>query len=283
MGIGYQRRDEEIIDYQLWQLKGIGRPIRGPRQGSLFPDKYATCVGAAQTFGCYVEQPFPALLSKSINIPVLNFGVAGAGPSFFIKNNSFLRYINNGRFAVVQVLSGRSVSNSLFKSNGGEMLTRLTDGVTKGAQPMYQDMLDMKDMELIARISEETKRAWIEDTIRLLQAIRVPKVLLWLSKREPAYQPGFTKVIDFFGAFPQLVDEPMLEAVKPHADYYVAHVSDEGLPQKLFSRHTGKPASIQMRKDLSGKEKKYNNYYPSPEMHKGVSEKLTELIEGAGL
>lgn len=281
MGIGYQRRDEEIIDYQLWQLKGIKRPIRGPQQENLVSDQYGACIGAAQTFGCYVEQPFPVLLSESINIPILNFGVAGAGPSFFIRNNSFLRYVNDGRFAVVQVMSGRSVSNSLFKSNGGEMLTRQKDGVTKGAQPMYQDLLDTKNMELIMRVHEETKQAWIEETIVLLNAIRVPKVLLWFSKRNPSYQPGFEKVIDFFGAFPQLVDKPMLDAVKPYSDYYVEHVSDEGLPQKLFSRYTGEPTSIQMRKDLSGKEKEFNNYYPSPEMHKGVSEKLIQLIEGA--
>jgi hypothetical protein len=53
-------------------------------------------------------------------------------------------------------------------------------------------------------------------------------------------------------------------------------VSSRGLPQPLFSRFTGEPASIEYRADLGGGTDRFNRYYPSPEMQVDAAEALVE-------
>src|SRR4051812_38859842 len=108
----YQDRDHEVIDYRLYELRGTRYRIRGPRPVSFEPGEYFTSVGAAQTFGCFCEEPYPVLLGEGLGLSPLNFGFAGAGPRYFLSQLSLLDYIDSGRFAVVQVMSGRSEDNS---------------------------------------------------------------------------------------------------------------------------------------------------------------------------
>ncbi len=70
MGYGYQKRDFEYVDYQLWEMDGVKQPFRGPRPESLTKNQYFVCMGGAQTFGCYCAKPFPTLLSEKLNFNV---------------------------------------------------------------------------------------------------------------------------------------------------------------------------------------------------------------------
>ena len=54
----YQARDEEVIDYSMTELPGTQHLIRGPLP-DLSKGNYITCLGAAQTFGCFCETPYP--------------------------------------------------------------------------------------------------------------------------------------------------------------------------------------------------------------------------------
>lgn len=277
MGEGYQKRDHEIIDYELWRIDGIGRPLRGPPQD--LRGGFVTALGAAQTFGCYAERPYPALLGEALRTPVLNFGVAGAGPAFFTSRGAFLRHVNRGRSAIVQLMSARSVSNRLFESRGGEMLVRRSDGVTLGAAPMYRELLASRDYRLISDVLHETRHRWVVETADLLDRIEVPTTLLWFSVRAPGYAARLDDVHAFFGDFPQLVNREMVDLVRPFADCYVEVVTADGLPQTLRSRFTGEPVSIEKRADLGGATKAANDYYPSPEMHRVAA---AALLEDAG-
>ncbi|MBN1768121.1 MAG: hypothetical protein JW842_06380, partial [Prolixibacteraceae bacterium] len=137
MGSGYQKRDFEVIDYNLYHLPKIKHPLRGPANNKLKKNNYICCIGAAQTFGCYVDEPYPYLIQKELNISTLNLGFSGAGPSFFLNKKHYLRYINNGKFAILQVLSGRSESNSLLLSRNGKGMLEL-NGESMPAAKAYQ-------------------------------------------------------------------------------------------------------------------------------------------------
>src|SRR4051812_30999395 len=102
---GYARDDWNAIDYRMWRLSTKLPPLRGPEIGPLSPGGYGAVLGAAQAFGRFCPKPFPALLSERIGMPVLNLGLAGAGPRMFMRNN-FLDVINDAAFVVVQVMSG---------------------------------------------------------------------------------------------------------------------------------------------------------------------------------
>ena len=272
---GYQDRDAEIVDYQLADLAGVGPGIRGPIP-PLDAGGYFTCLGAAQTFGALVERPFPTLLSEELDLPVLNLGVAGAGPRYFVEHPVLVDHANAGRLAIVQVMSGRSEDNERFRSGGLELLT-LPDGSRLGAEPAYRRLIDEESEATVRTIVEQTRMNWIASYRTLFSVLAVPTVLLWFSTREPAYTPAYGNVHDMFGAFPQLVDATMLAEIRGLADGYVEVVSSRGRPQRLLSRFTGKPVSITGRTDLGSRHLEYNTYYPTPEMHLDASRSLVPV------
>ena len=297
---GYQERDQDIVDYQMYSLGETGLWFRGPEIESLEKGEYFVCIGAAQTFGCFCEKPFPLLLQEELNLPGLNLGYGGAGPYFFLKYPKLFDYINRGKFVIVQVMSGRSESNSLFDSGGLEFLTRHSDGVRLGADAAYRQVLEgdrlwqkvpigQKYVRRATRIFgkmrakrlvTETRSNWIKNYRSLLSQIAVPKILFWFSKRLPDYQERYNNLSALFNEFPQLVKLKMVKEIGDFSDEYVECVSKRGSPQPLFSRFTGKLTTVDPacdRQDLGGQIWTHNTYYPSPEMHLDAARVLSPV------
>ena len=293
---GYQQRDREVVDYRMYELPGTGLQFRGPPLLIDAPGSYFTCIGAAQTFGCFCERPFPALLAERLGLPALNLGYGGAGPEFFDRHRSLLTYINRSKFVVIQVMSGRSQSNSVFDCRGLEYGIRRSDGVAIGADALYSQLLGgptantglpalvrkavARSMSLprTLRVIAETRRAWIQSSERLLAGITVPTILFWFSKRAPAYRTGVRNLEALFGEFPQLVNQVMVDLVRSRCDDYVECISARGSPQRLYSRFTGRPVTVDPaddRPDLAvGRAWTHNRYYPSAEMHEDAADAL---------
>jgi hypothetical protein len=272
-GMAYQERDHEIIDYKLYQDKKTGLWLRGPEPERLERGRYIACVGGAQTFGCFCENPFTRLLQQALGVPVVNFGIGGAGPSFFLQNEKVFGILNEAACTIVQVMSGRSESNSVFYTGGLAYITRRSDGRRLGARKAYQSLLRQKIIlgrKDLKRIISETRDNWVQNYRSLFEKIDVPVVLLWFAMREPDFRERYLHVSTLLGKFPHLVNREMMEAIKDGADAYVHCVTDRGNPQRLISRFTGKPVKVdpgRPRKDLKGRHWSHNFYYPSPEMH----------------
>lgn len=298
---GYQARDYEVVDYRMFELDDTGLSFRGPRPEGLESGNYFTCLGAAQTLGCFCEEPFPCLISKKLGIPALNLGYGGAGPEFFARNESLDDYINGGKFVVLQVMSGRSQSNSMFETRGLEYMVRRSDGAVLGADEAYRDLIygprflrrrpfrwvtrrlaPFITERKVRRVVGETRLAWIESHRALLARLEVPTVFFWFSKRHPAYAESFKNRTTLFGEFPQLVNPEMVAAVRELCDHYVECVTDRGSPQPLVSRFSGERVTADPaldRPDFGGELWTHNFYYPSPEMHHDAAEALVPVCE----
>jgi Domain of unknown function (DUF6473) len=306
---GYQRRDAEVVDYRMHELAGTRLSFRGPAPDTLASGDYFTCLGAAQTFGCFCERPYPTLLAEQLGLPALNLGYGGAGPEFFDRHESLDRYINGGKFLVLQVMSGRSQSNSLFDCRGLEYLVQRSDGAPISAYDGYWNLINgvpaargrvlwrrvlrraLPKLVLprlfaaprVRRVLQETRRGWVESYARLLARIEVPVVLFWFSKRAPAYVEGFTSVDALFAEFPHMVNDAMVGEVRGRCEAYVECVTQRGSPQPLRSRITGAPVTVDPaldRPDLGGGAPwTHNEYYPSPEMHEDAAVSLLPACE----
>jgi uncharacterized protein DUF6473 len=264
---GYQQVDWKIADYMMYRLPGFPLDLRGPGSQQLIPKGYIACVGAAQTFGRFCQEPFPHLLSQRLRVPVVNFGFAGAGPGFFLRHPQLIQCMNDSRLVIVQVMSARSEDNALFESGGLEYLTIRSTGERMGAQLAYRGLLESGDIQWVKSIIVETRANWITSYQQLLSQIRVPVMLFWFSVREPEYLEKYDDVEGLLGRFPHLVNREMVEIVRSQCDAYVQCVTDRGLPQRLRSRFTGRPAPVPVRADLGRWWQAENRYYPSPEMH----------------
>jgi Domain of unknown function (DUF6473) len=284
--MGYQECDQHIVDYQMYELAGVaphpgsGR-FRGPPVAG---SRYIACVGAAQTFGRFCTEPFPVLLRRELGIETMNLGHPGAGPTFHNSNPRLLRHINDAEVVIVQVMSARSQSNSLFgtwsHSRDG---IRQSDGVLMTAERFYYELV-LQEPDRVAAIVEETREHYVQDMLRLLGDITPPTILFWFSVRRPDYTAAYQLPLDrLFGSFPHLVNRAMIARLRVAADRYVECVTARGLPQPLFDRQ-GRP-TIVTQQDDHGSLEDYgsstvsydrNPYYPSPDMHADAAVALTE-------
>jgi hypothetical protein len=280
MAAEYQDPDWRVVDYQAYCLDedvidpSIRRPlhIRGPRPDHLEKGEYFVCLGAAQTFGRFCERPFPSILAERLNIPVLNISHGGAGPTFFQRNERLLSYLNDSCFVVLQVMSGRSESNSLFESDGVGFYRRRRDGQEIGCDQAFAELLKTESRPALMAIVEETRQSWISNYRKLMSSIRTPKVLFWFSTRSPHYVESFGSLSGLFGPFPQLVNLKMMDELRHHCDRYVECVSKKGLPQLLLDRFTGERVTI--TDPWTSQPWSENWYYPSPQMHEHAADVL---------
>jgi hypothetical protein len=271
MGIPYQIADAHFIDYRLYRVAGVKSPFRGPAVKS---DKYIAYVGAAQTFGRFVDAPFPSLVSSALGIEALNLGRGGSSSTFVADNPILLERVNRAALVVVQILSGRSQSNSMFKILDDGMRGINLETGEECTAPVFYTWLMERDQELIQRIVEETRTNYIQSMTRLLNAIKPPKVLLWLSNRTPEYQERLGgSLLDLFGKFPQFVNRVMVDELRSQADAYVECISKRGIPQSIIDRGVypvtfeGAPLPPSLPENVVT----VNTYYPSPEMHEDAA------------
>lgn len=294
MGKFYQDWDQEIIDYNMYTLAGLD--LRGPQ---LTQPDYIAYLGAAQTFGRYCHHPFPTLVGQRLKLDTLNLGSGGKGPQYYLQNPQTIELINKAKCAVVQVMSGRSISNSVFQSSlGGRSGTRLSNGKKTTANIIFYELISGQDPRgldpaFLKTLVAETRENYVNTMIELLNKIQVPTILLWFSVRSPDYQEVYpavwprklnrwlehisngkvglwrrrheTRVENFLGDFPHLVNQTMVDQLKSHCDRYVEYVGNSGLPQPLTT--------------VDGKSLAPNIYYPSPEMHQGVYEQLLPVCQ----
>jgi hypothetical protein len=298
---GYQARDFEVVDYQMTKLPGTGLSFRGPLPTTLDqPGGYFACIGAAQTLGCFCDHPFPDLVSQAIGMPVLNLGYGGAGPEFYLGQTALLPYLNRAKFVIMQVMSARSQSNSLYSCGGLEFVTLRKDGRQMGAHGAIDEMLKgprllqglplpwrmrRKLGNILARprakaLVAEMRANWLESSLALLGRIEVPVLLCWISKRQPDYQQMYgTGTI--LGEFPHLIDSRLLDPLKSLVLDYAEATTSRGSPQPLVSRFTGAPVTVSPsddREDLGAERWTSNFYYPSPEMHEDTARELLAVL-----
>lgn len=302
---GYQARDFEIVDYQMYEDPDSGLFFRGPRP-DLQEGGYISCIGAAQIFGCFCQKTIPDHLSEALGMPVLNLGYGGAGPAFFARQKALISTINRGKLVVIQVMSGRSESNELYESGGLEYLTCRRTGQKISANAAYDSLLRDNPPWIgglpgklirtfyaprpVRDLLAQTRQNWLQSSRELLEQITVPSVLLWISKRPPGlYRSNRAKwwwqrydgTQVMFGDFPQLVNASMVKTVRGMTTGYAQAVTERGSPQPLYSRFSGERVSVDMSLDRPDFPELFthNTYYPSPEMLEDAAQQLAPVCK----
>ena len=305
--MSYQNEDFPFFDYEIYHVAGLA--IRGPSFD--LSQEHFVCLGAAQSFGRYVNQPYTHILAKQLQMPCLNLAIGGAGPTLF-QNEERLAIINRAKFAIVQVMSARAESNTIFKSDGKSTLTVLFEGlrfananeqkaihempinreiarrgdltVPKGIQlhstAAYQILAENKDDLVCEMAIQESKLRYAASMSTLLKLIKIPKLLFYFSEREPKQtkppQVGirrYQNAFDIEGLYPQFVDEEVMGFIEHDADQVIYCVSARGKPHRL-------PAGmLQISPTGQMIPKTVDDYYPSPEMHEDAAECLSPVVD----
>lgn len=291
----YQQQDFPLFDYGMVQSKGVWH--RGPL--TVASKAQAIAIGSAHTFGRFSAHAYCDLLRTKYDFNVLNFGFEGAAPASFLVPEK-LEVINSHPLVIVQVLSGRSVTNSFFQCRDGSRLKILKDGLkadtektrkvfsranqvklalgdkikTGGylpAKEAWNCVLAQMGADFTENLVRETRGIWVAEMRRLLAAIRGKKVLLWFSVRAPEYDLGFDSVESVFGEFPQLVNREMLTELMGSVDDYIEVVNSEGYPVTL---PPPPPGSASLPAYRHGNSRRY----PSEAMHMAAADAIAKHL-----
>ncbi|MEO0945575.1 MAG: DUF6473 family protein [Pseudomonadota bacterium] len=211
--------DAAGLDYQPWGFEGTKLRFRGPPVDLNAP--FVAVLGGTETYGKYVETPFPVKLQEWINTPVANLGVHQAGLTLFSEERWLLETASRADVCILQVLGAQNMSNRMYSVHArrNDRFLAASDALRE----MYQGV-DFAEINFtghllktlyaqseigFAKLMDELKWAWIQRMKRIVQMIECDVILLWASDRSPnetGHPLGDTE--------PMFVDREMLDALE---------------------------------------------------------------------
>ncbi|MEM1389522.1 MAG: DUF6473 family protein [Pseudomonadota bacterium] len=285
MGIGYQDVDRDVIDYDLWFLSNNSPALRGPRSNLSETDLSNTicCIGAAQTFGRFVEDPYPAQIGRLLQQPALNLGVSGAGPGLYLAQQELMKLLEQAGTVIVQAMSARSVSAGIFETMANNGVLKFLEGPHKDKQMLAQQayLLLRKDLgeEAYREQVSKAQAQWVNLYKELAQRLTGRRVFLWLS----SHKPGDNVRLESspLGVFPHLVTDEMVSKIAPFFDDIVECVLPQMPAQVLINTHTKVMQDVfdARRFPNRGDEtRSFNSYYATPDLHDLATRKLVQCL-----
>lgn len=297
----YQTRDIDILDYHEFTVRDCDVKFRGPgfdpfavEEGSFF-----STLGAAQTYGCFFEKPYPALLAEKTGLKPLNLGVGGTGPGFYLQYPSLIDAMNRGKFVVLQAMAARHETNSRFEADGYvEFVKDRIKGDSVNSGDAWRRIID-EEFDKTPQYVAESRASWLDTTRLLVDKLTVPVIFFWYSRREPDYEIDWDAIreqtekrrrgeytghfIDgLSGDFPHYVDGPTARAAAAMCDAQAECLSNRGMGAGLINRNTGQPINPADYADHGPEYQAIregrNLYYPSAEMHEDAAEALLPVV-----
>jgi hypothetical protein len=183
------------LDYALCRYGTSKLLFRGPLRGTSVP--YVVFVGGTQTFGRYVETPFPAVVEQSSRMPCINFGCQNAGLDVFLHDAEVMKIAAGAHVSVVQVLGAHNMSNRYYSVHPrrndrfiapSKLLCSIYPEVDFAEFHFTRHLLEaLKQVSptRFAMVVHELQQAWIARMTLLLGRMTGPCVLLHLGPEEP--------------------------------------------------------------------------------------------------
>lgn len=231
--MAYQRLGRRPLNYQPARYPGTRLVFRGPARD--LRAGYVACLGGTETYGKFLERPWPALLEPELGATCLNLGWPNAGPDVWLAPGNPLALVQRARAVVLQIPCAMNLSNPFYAVH-----PRRNDRFLRAEEPLQRlyPEVDFTEfhftrhlMQRLAGLSPErfaTFRAamqvtWTRRMATLLSRITPPVILLWFSNRAPGTGANCVAI----GADPALVSRAMLEAIAPRAAGVVVSVASE--------------------------------------------------------
>lgn len=223
----------ELIDYQNYRFGRARQRFRGPKPDLSKP--YLAFIGGSETYGKFVEAPYPSLIGEALGQPVANWGTPEAGPGFFLKDPVILEACSCSKVCVISVMGAPNLSNRLYSvfhrrnarlKGFSKMLPLLFPEINLNSFRFVHNMLFnlyKANPENFKAVELELREAWIARMRELMEAIETTRVLVWMSVRAPEEDFGPKERGDFIVP-PAFVNREMVEAIAPMADLLVEYV-----------------------------------------------------------
>ena len=168
--------------------------FRGPRRRLDRP--YLAFVGGTDTYGKFIEKPYPVLVEKAMRQTCVNFGCVNGGIDVFVNDPSVMEICNAADITVVQIMGAQNLSNRFYSVH-----SRRNDRFLKAStvlQAIYHDVdfsefsftrhmlstLYAKSLERFDTVVQELREAWVARMRNMLAQIGPRAILIWFSDEE---------------------------------------------------------------------------------------------------
>jgi hypothetical protein len=216
----FERLGEGTLDYAPCHYGNSKLLFRGPRCD--MSRDYVAFLGSTETYGKFIESPFPELFAEQAGIGALNLGSVNAGVDAFHDDPTIVELCRGAQACVIQVMGAHKLSNRFYTVH-----TRRNDRflyATDDLRSLYPEV-DFAEIHFtrhllsvllsicprrFEEIRDELSEVWVTRMAELIKRIGRPTALLWLSSRRPC-EPADTPD----GSDPIFVTQDMLDRLGP--------------------------------------------------------------------
>jgi len=196
--------------------------FRGPKRKLESP--YAAFFGGTETYGKFVEKPFPFLIEEETGKKCVNFGCLNAGADLYVNDPTLMDAAAKADVTVVQAMGAQNMSNRFYAvhprrndrflraSSLMKTLFREVDFTEFSFTRHMLATLRRVSEEKYAVVVDELKAAWVARMLTMLDTVEGKVVLLWV--RDERERDDDTN--DCLGNEPLFIDEDMVATLRPH-------------------------------------------------------------------
>ncbi len=261
------------LEYLPCQYGTSRLTFRGPKRRLC--DPYVAFLGGIQTYGKFIEKPFPLRVEHQTGVTSVNLGQPNAGLDVFASDATVAEMARQARVSVLEVLGAANMSNRFYKVH-----PRRNDRLL-GAAPQLKQLfpevdfavfnftghmirhLHCLDPERFAVVRGTLQKVWLQRMQRLRKKLGGHVVLLWMA-RDPVPENWTGGMAEG----PAFVTRPMLDALRENVSAIVeapasAQAKAQGTVGMMFNE-LEKAAALLM---------------PGPEAHQEAAEALRSVLD----
>lgn len=199
--------------------------FRGPKRNLDKP--YVAFLGGTETYGKFIQEPFPVLTEKALGVTCVNFGFLNAGVDVFVHDPFVLNAAGKADVTVVQIMGAQNMTNRFYSVHprrndrfiaASELLNVIYREVDFSeyhfTRHMLTDLMKLSQDRFDA-VRSELQQAWLARMRLMLGQITGKIVLLWFAENAPPEKDEDTS--DALGFDPLFITRAMLDEIKPLA------------------------------------------------------------------
>lgn len=222
--MAYENLGVAAVDYMPCRYGKSKLLFRGPKR-KLEPP-YVAVLGGTETYGKFVELPYPELTEGVLDMPVVNLGCINAGIDVFSNDRTVVEMCSKAEATVIQVTGAQNMSNRFYAvhprrndrflraSNLLKTIYREVDFTEFHFTRHLLTTLRDASGDKFAMLEQELKEAWVARMRTLVSKIDSRVVLLWLG----AHSPDIPSTDTSHGSDPLFVDRAMIDEVAPFVE-----------------------------------------------------------------
>jgi len=231
--MAYEHLGRGALDYYPCRYGRSKLLFRGPRRKLDKP--YCAVIGGSETYGKFLETPYPTMLEQLIQMPVVNLGCQNAGNEVFAQDTSITDICSGAEVTIIQLMGAQNLSNRFYsvhprrndrfiKASGFlHTIFREVDFTEFHFNRHLLGSLNEISPEKFSLVRDELKEAWVARMKLLMSRIEGRVILLWLSD----HTPDDTAKTNDLNSDPAFVDRDMINRVSERASDVVEVVATQ--------------------------------------------------------